>query len=133
MKAFAIKYLYKCVLFIKHQMQTISFPYFEWDGYAHNRKQLVTSLPLDYEMIPTYTLILSANDGSFSDTIRVIVNVVDENDNSPNFVNDTTAYAFSVLENLSPGIMIGKVEVRWAIVYTWTFVTVVKRLLIIFV
>ena len=62
-------------------------------------------------MIETYTLILLASDGTFNDTVLVTVNVVDENDNPPIFVNGTTSYAFTVDENQNQGTMVGKVEV----------------------
>ena len=73
---------------------------------------MVTALPLDYETIQSYTLIVFTSDGVFNDTIRLVINVVDENDNSPIFVNGTTSYTFVIAENEAPNTMIGKVEVR---------------------
>ena len=86
--------------------------YIEWYICSNNRKQLVTALSLDYEMIQAYTLILFTSDGVFNDTIHLTVNVVDENDNSPIFVNGTTTYNFFIYENEAPSTMIGNVKVR---------------------
>lgn len=46
------------------------------------------------------------------DFIDVTVNVIDENDNHPIFVDGVTAYSFNVIEEQSNGTFVGTVKVR---------------------
>ena len=98
----------------------------EWEIFFYNRNQLETALSLDYEMIQAYTLILFTSDGVFNDTILLTVNVVDENDNSPIFVNGTTTYNFFISENEAPSTMIGNVKVRQTIAQ-WFYSIISKQ------
>ena len=46
------------------------------------------------------------------DYIDITVNVIDENDNYPQFVNGATMYSFNVTEEKKTGTFVGSVEVR---------------------
>ena len=57
---------------------------------------IVTGL-LDYEEITQCTITILATDGSFNTSLKLLVNITDENDNAPMFVEDS--YGGVVLEN----------------------------------
>ena len=102
------------------------------------RNQLVTSVSLDYEEIQQYKLKLCVTDlgdrlvpaigsgGSGNgyvtsvdhlpqdhvDCITVVVDVIDENDNPPEFVGGVDSYSFSVDEEQSANTPVGFVNVR---------------------
>ena len=98
----------------------------------------MTKVSLDYEEIQTYTIRLYVTDlgdylqdsasGSGSgdtavyrtvtdlpadhvDFIDVVLNVVDENDNNPKFVDGIDVYAFDVIEEEPNGTFVGSVKV----------------------
>jgi hypothetical protein len=111
---------------------------FEFSSTARN--QLVTRQMLDYEDVQEYTVrlfvtdlgdLLGSNIGGSGlsvssgsslvhssgtippdhvDFIDIIVKVLDENDNSPIFVNGVTAYAFDVKEEQANGTFVGNVQ-----------------------
>lgn len=51
---------------------------------------------------------MATNEFHSSDLLHIYVIVLDENDNAPTFVNQTTK--FSVLENLPAGVFVGSVH-----------------------
>ena len=78
--------------------------------------RITTALPLNKEDVANYTLIISADDGEL-DSIRnavVIVNVLDINDNPPEFINEP--YNFQVEEEGQPQTSVtpihGTTEIR---------------------
>ncbi len=69
--------------------------------------KLRTEAALDYETKSTYTIIITASDGTETDTITVTINVVDATENSaPTFTAGNTATR-SVAENTGSGVDIG--------------------------
>lgn len=68
---------------------------------------------LDREARDRYDLTVLASDNgtpSATATARVIVNVMDSNDNDPKFLR--TAYEFSVEENLRRGAVVGVIQAK---------------------
>lgn len=68
---------------------------------------------LDREARDRYDLTVLASDNgtpSSTATARVIVNVMDSNDNDPKFLR--TAYEFSVEENLRRGAVVGVIQAK---------------------
>ena len=67
---------------------------------------LTTRLPLDRETVEVYTIVICATDKAIpitdrkSSTGTIVVKILDENDNYPQFVE--RAYAVSVLEDANP-------------------------------
>ena len=57
--------------------------------------------PLDFEVTPEYKLLIFGSHGNTFDTMTLVVNVMDENDNPPFF--PVTRQIHSVRENASPG------------------------------
>ncbi|KAG5892983.1 hypothetical protein JTB14_031834 [Gonioctena quinquepunctata] len=73
------------------------------DGYLYVRK------PLDREDKDYYSLTVTASDSgdpSRSSSVPVVIHVIDENDNSPEFTNGT--FTFSIRENEPPDSFVGK-------------------------
>ena len=56
--------------------------------------------PLDYESQMTYNFIVEATDNMFTERLNVTINVMDENDNAPVFLN--APFDFIVPENVFP-------------------------------
>ena len=54
---------------------------------------------LDYEVTEQCTTVIIATDGMYNTTFTLIVNITDENDNSPVFVEDI--YTITVMENIT--------------------------------
>lgn len=68
---------------------------------------------LDREARDRYDLTVLASDNgtpSATATARVIINVMDSNDNDPKFLR--TAYEFSVEENLRRGAVVGVIQAK---------------------
>lgn len=68
---------------------------------------------LDREACDRYDLTVLASDNgtpSATATARVIINVMDANDNDPKFLR--TAYEFSVEENLRRGAVVGVIQAK---------------------
>lgn len=66
--------------------------------------------PLDRETISTYKMTVTATDNgipSLSTTAKLLINVVDANDNEPVFSKDS--YEFNVEENQNIGAIVGKI------------------------
>ena len=63
--------------------------------------EISTSQSLDREVESTYTLLVLANDGLFSDNATIVISVTDVNDNPPIF--NETLPAFSLIENYPTG------------------------------
>ncbi|CAH1187899.1 unnamed protein product [Phyllotreta striolata] len=73
------------------------------DGYLYVKK------PLDREDKDYYSLTVTASDAgnpSRSSIVPVVIHVIDENDNSPEFVNNT--FVFNIFENEPPDSFVGK-------------------------
>lgn len=73
------------------------------DGYLYVKK------PLDREDKDYYSLSVSARDSgnpSRSSVVPVVIHVIDENDNAPEFINNT--FIFSIRENEPPDSFVGK-------------------------
>lgn len=64
--------------------------------------------PLDPAEIREYELELVVSDGEKEDTATAVITVVDINNNSPVFSEDS--YTFSLLENATNGTLVGQVE-----------------------
>lgn len=62
---------------------------------------------VDYETQKTYTITVTATDRKDSATVQVVINVLDTNDNIPQFSN--LIYEAQVLEDSSPGLNVRKV------------------------
>ena len=70
---------------------------------------IFTTRSLDHDVVSNYTLIVSCNDGSgIPVTTQVIVTVVDENDNIPQFIN--LPYNFTVSEGLPENTTVNRVR-----------------------
>ncbi len=69
--------------------------------------QLRTSAPLDYETKSTYTVTITANDGTDDTTITVMINVINKTENRAPVFTDGTSTSRSVAENAGSGIDIG--------------------------
>lgn len=75
------------------------------DGYLYVKSSL------DREERDYYSLIVTARDSgepSRSSTVSVVIHVIDENDNPPEFTNST--FTFHVLENEPPDSFVGKLS-----------------------
>lgn len=59
--------------------------------------EINTTTPLDFEKTPKFNLTISASDSKFTVTASAVIQVIDENDNSPSF--DQATYSASVAEN----------------------------------
>ncbi|XP_041426132.1 protocadherin-15-like [Xenopus laevis] len=74
---------------------------------------IYTSLKLDRETKDYYELIVEATDGAVDprrSTINLAINVIDVDDNSPQFTNST--YSASVPENMIPGMVFLRVQAK---------------------
>ena len=67
---------------------------------------IVSALGLDYEKYKQYSLTIAVSDGQYTPSAKIIINVVDINDNTPNVPNQ----AFTVNENTGAGKIIGVVK-----------------------
>ncbi|XP_043558997.1 protocadherin-10-like [Chiloscyllium plagiosum] len=73
--------------------------------------ELVLKRSLDREKQSTFTLVLTAIDGGIpqrSGTARIIINVIDTNDNAPVFDHET--YRATVMENIANGSLVLRVH-----------------------
>lgn len=72
---------------------------------------LVIDAPLDYEVSPIHYLTLETSNGRFSvgNTLTLVINVTDVNDNAPVFGQG--GYSAEITEDLTPGALVMKVRV----------------------
>ncbi|CAF0718148.1 unnamed protein product [Brachionus calyciflorus] len=68
---------------------------------------IVSSLGIDREKQENYQILIRANDGRNQTDLKVIIEILDENDNSPTF--DKNYYKFSIKENSPLDSLIGRV------------------------
>ncbi len=66
--------------------------------------QIKTKVSLNYETKSSYAVVVTASDGTLSDTINIAINVTDAND-APVFANDSTT--LSIAENTAANTTIG--------------------------
>ncbi|XP_058918822.1 protocadherin gamma-B7 isoform X29 [Kogia breviceps] len=72
---------------------------------------IITHQPLDYEDVERYAMDLEAKDrGSLSTQCKVIIEVLDENDNSPEII--ITSLSDQILEDSRPGMVVGLFKTR---------------------
>lgn len=71
---------------------------------------LVIDAPLDYEVSPIHYLTLETSNGRFSigNTLMLVINVTDVNDNAPVFGQG--GYSAEIMEDLTPGALVMKVR-----------------------
>ena len=69
--------------------------------------QLRTHTALDHETQSSYTVIITASDGTDEATITVIINVIDETENRAPVFTDGSSTSRSVAENTGSGVDIG--------------------------
>ena len=63
--------------------------------------QVIVTDTLDYEVTEQCSAVITATDGMYNTTFTLIVNITDENDNPPVFVQDT--YTTTVMESVTIG------------------------------
>ncbi|XP_062044945.1 protocadherin gamma-B7 isoform X14 [Lepus europaeus] len=72
---------------------------------------ILTHQPLDFEEVEIYTMDVEAKDrGSLSTQCKVIVDVLDVNDNSPEII--ITSLSDQILENSAPGMVVALFKTR---------------------
>ncbi|XP_057588680.1 protocadherin gamma-B7 isoform X11 [Hippopotamus amphibius kiboko] len=72
---------------------------------------IITHQPLDYEEVERYAMDIEAKDrGSLSTQCKVIIEVLDENDNSPEII--ITSLSDQILEDSRPGMVVALFKTR---------------------
>uniref|UniRef100_A0A4W2DXU0 Cadherin domain-containing protein n=1 Tax=Bos indicus x Bos taurus TaxID=30522 RepID=A0A4W2DXU0_BOBOX len=72
---------------------------------------IITHQPLDYENVGRYAMVVEAKDrGSLSTRCKVIIEVLDENDNSPEII--ITSLSDQILEDSPPGMVVALFKTR---------------------
>ncbi|XP_014650629.1 PREDICTED: protocadherin gamma-B7 isoform X11 [Ceratotherium simum simum] len=72
---------------------------------------IITHQPLDFEEVERYTMDVEAKDrGSLSTQCKVIIEVLDENDNSPEII--ITSLSDKILEDSGPGMVVALFKTR---------------------
>ncbi|XP_023559795.1 protocadherin gamma-B7 isoform X12 [Octodon degus] len=72
---------------------------------------IITHQPLDFEEVERYTMYIEVKDrGSLSTQCKVIIEVLDENDNSPEII--LTSLSDPILENSPPGVVVALFKTR---------------------
>jgi protocadherin Fat 1/2/3 len=71
--------------------------------------EVYVSRPLDRELKSIYKLKVVASDGAFVNEAKVIIEILDDNDNAPVCVQDK--YWMKISEDTSPGFFLGQIQV----------------------
>ncbi len=127
--------------------------------FLYSSNQLITSVPLDYELVQQYKLracvtdlgnLLNTPAGSGSgvgsgsksydsvndlpqdhvDCIDIIVDVIDENDNNPVFVGGVTSYTYSVDEEQDNNTFVGYANVSNILIIIYTLLVLLLHCII---
>ena len=86
----------------------LSTNYSSWFGINSTSGVVYVASSVDREQSDKVKLVIQAYDGKFSANCSVILNIIDSNDNAPQF--SMPYYTMTVLENLPPGTFVGKVN-----------------------
>ena len=70
--------------------------------------ELTVAAPLDYESTQEYLVGVAANDGAYRAQTTVTIDVLDRNDNAPEF--DRAPYRFTVMQGQDVGYSVGTVS-----------------------